>query len=266
MSNNNDGNDHDNVIIPVYWCQVHVDYRWNRKYLLASCFSKLVVKSVPGFGASMKPAPFIIVMGSRCARAPRRQVMKAVNRSHAHRHCPGGVHSQLSLSQCCSAFPPISSDDVKRLQCVPHSGLHIVGDTRWFTSVTAEHLRERDPWAEHVALPGGAGRRGDLWVEWGIGGKQTPQCTGVWEGNCKGRSPGGCKGWNSGLLNQRMEECPAPESWRDPEATWGSLGSVSPCSIFLRIHHSLLLLLQNFGRDFCTVCIHIKKKKKRIVS
>lgn len=68
------------------------------KYLLASCFSKLVVKSELGFGASMKPVPFIMVMGSRCGSVPWRQVMKAANGSHTHVLCPGGVHSD-SLSE-----------------------------------------------------------------------------------------------------------------------------------------------------------------------
>lgn len=148
VSTNNDGNDNDNVIIPVYWCQVHVDYKWNRKYLLASCFSRLVVKSELGFGASMKPAPFIIVMGSRCGSVPRRRVMKAVNGSHAHMLCPGGVHFQLPL--CEPVFPPINSDDVKRLKCVPCGGLHTVGAVhryfiyipRWWQGTSREAVWE----------------------------------------------------------------------------------------------------------------------------
>lgn len=127
MSNNNDGNDNDNVIIPVYWCQVHVDYKWNRKYLLASCFSRLAVKSELGFGASMKPAPFIIVMGSRCGSVPWRQVMKAVNGSHARTFCPGGVHLQLPL--CEPILFSLSSNLFwwcKKIIMYPHGGLHIV--------------------------------------------------------------------------------------------------------------------------------------------
>lgn len=60
-----------------------------------------------------------------------------------------------SLSQYCSTFPPINSDDVKELKCIPCGHLHTVG--AWMAllhlhSSDDRHLQESSLKAEHVVV------------------------------------------------------------------------------------------------------------------
>lgn len=85
-----------------------------------------------------------------------------------------------SLSQYCSAFPPINSDDVKGLKCIPRGHSHTVG--AWmafphFHSSDDRHLWESSLKAECVGIPSDAWWGGNLlmeewanrwkWTSWG---------------------------------------------------------------------------------------------------
>lgn len=58
---------------------MYVDYKWDRMYLLKLHSSRKVVKSESNPALRIKPAPFIIVIVSRCSSVTWMQVVKAVN-------------------------------------------------------------------------------------------------------------------------------------------------------------------------------------------
>lgn len=62
---------------------MYVDYKWDRMYLLELRSSRKAVKSEFSPALRIKPAPFVIVIVSRCSSVTWMQVVKAVNQYEA---------------------------------------------------------------------------------------------------------------------------------------------------------------------------------------
>lgn len=78
-----------------------------------------------------------------------------------------------SLSQYCSTFPPINSDDVKEVKCIPHGHLHTVGARMAFLHLHSSddrNLQESSLKVEHVVVPSDAWQGGNRLMEEGVNG------------------------------------------------------------------------------------------------